>query len=565
VVPATAFLLIGGGALFLVASWLNVKHLPDFLSPSSLLANAILLLSAAVAGLLVVYGLKRGGVRLCRPLPWIAIFVLLALSLVPVAFFARSGPGTAGVSGETGKRYTENRSLGKAPVNVLLITVDTLRADHMHCYGYSRKTSPAMDRLGRDGALFLQCLAPAPNTHPSVASILTSLPVSSFDNYVLEGFVPGTVETMASILKEEGYTTGAVVYNPWLSRAMGFSRGFDTYEEVSAKGGGAAAVTALGLEWIEEKAGEPFFLWIHYLDPHHPYDPPPPFHEAFLPEQPAAPPGGRPKTNTRYLKGLASSGPDAAKIEMERILALYDGEILYTDTEIDRLLAGLERRAFLDRTLTVLTADHGEEFLEHGGMLHGHSLFGELLHVPLLFRLPGRIQPGLRLDARVRALDILPTVLDFCGLPGRDACRGASLYPLLAGGSQALAGPGLVAEKLHRDKMATGPLLSLEEGKYKLVAPYFRPYCFGYSPGKILQSFREFGVFLFGPDEILLFDRALDPGEKHNRASEQKGLARELRRKLKVEARSSPRLGAGEKKKFDSETLERIRSLGYME
>jgi arylsulfatase A-like enzyme len=572
--PLVGIALLAAVPLFFIASWLNVKHLPDLGSPVSLFVNSLLLLGTLSAGAGVLFILRKRNLPFPRPPGWIfllAVFVFAG----SVAFFLSdrmAGSSTDSPTEEAQRRAEGFRGGGSAPglPNVLLITVDTLRADHVGAYGYGRDTTPHIDRLAEEGALFRSCLSPAPNTHPSIASLLTSLPVSAFDNYSLAGFLPGSAPDLAAILKTHGYRTGAVVDNPWLSPALGFSRGFDEYREVSSRKGGAGLVVDAALEWLAESPQEPFFLWVHFLDPHHPYEPPAPFEKAFLPPWAAGLPGGGPRTVTAYLKRLASRRGQESRRELERVIALYDGEILYTDAEIGRLTGALRDRQLLDRALLVLTADHGEEFLEHGGMLHGHSLYNELLLVPLIVRLPGSIPAGQAIDGEVSTLDVLPTVLQFCRIGIPEACRGGGLHALLRREAPA---SGLnrpvphVSEKLHRDKFGAGPALSLKLGSWKLIEPYYRPYLFGYSPSKIVESFKELGVFLFETDPLQLYDISRDPAEKRNLvgSGERERIA-DLRKVLRESACSAPRLApsGGVPSGLDKETWERIRSLGYV-
>ena len=334
----------------------------------------------------------------------------------------------------------------RSPLNVIIIGVDTLRADHLGCYGYDRNTSPNIDRLAQDGVLFENAIAPSPWTLPSFASIFTSLYPSQHGARNSRNPMGSSFPTIATIFKEHGYRTGAIINAPYLKRVYKVDRGFDTYDMPPRGGRYADGTTRDALTWIDNLAHEPFFLFIHYFDPHLPYAPPAPYDTIFDPTYHGKIgsrfyPKQLPRVRLRNVRDLLNySDSDWYHIE-----ALYDGDIAFTDEAIGNLIDGLRERHLLDRTLIVFLSDHGEEFLEHGGFEHGHSLYNELLHVPLMIVLEGRIPRGLRLRRQVRLVDVAPTILDLVGLD-YDACfEGVSLVPLLdrrQGGSTNLIATG---------------------------------------------------------------------------------------------------------------------------
>ena len=318
--------------------------------------------------------------------------------------------------------------------NVLLIGVDTLRRDHLGCYGYGPDTSPAIDELARKGTLFEHAVAPSPWTLPSFASVFTSL-------YPSQHGAKGTLSpmgkkfpTMAAVLRDRGYATGAIVNAPFLKDSYGVARGFDFYDMASPEDRVADGTTDDALGWLDGVGEEPFFLFVHYFDPHIPYSPPAPYDTAFYPQYSgkiANPynPTSLPLMRNRGFKQMESLSQE----DWKRIESLYDGEIAFADASIGALLKGLEKRGLLDNTLIVFMSDHGEEFFEHHGFEHGHTLYEELIKVPLVFSLPGTLPGEARIARQVRLVDIMPTVLDLLDIPVPAEAEGVSLLPLMTG------------------------------------------------------------------------------------------------------------------------------------
>jgi arylsulfatase A-like enzyme len=318
--------------------------------------------------------------------------------------------------------------------NVIIIGVDSLRPDHLGCYGYGRGTSPAIDGLARSGTLAEQAISQAAWTTASFGTILTSLYPSQHGADGLSRRMRTSFPTLASLLKAEGYSTGAVVNAPLLSPSFGLDRGFDSYDAGPERGRTADETTADALRWLDTVRASRFLLFVHYFEPHVPYAPPAPFDTLFDA-------GYHGALADSVDLGIASADGENLFEHLERlspadwahIQALYDGEVATVDRAIGALLEGLRARRLDGRTLIVLLADHGEEFCEHGGFEHGHSLHGEVVRVPLIFALPGRIGAGRRLARQVRLLDVTPTVLDLAGVPIPEQLEGASLAPLITG------------------------------------------------------------------------------------------------------------------------------------
>jgi arylsulfatase A-like enzyme len=320
-------------------------------------------------------------------------------------------------------------------LNVIIIAVDTLRPDHLGCYGYSRDTSPNIDRLAAQGVLCERCTSPAPWTLPSFSTVFTSLYPTQHGAETVHSTLRESVPTLAGILRDHGYATGGVINAPALKPAYGVNRGFDHYHMTPDEGRVADGTTADALKWLDAIGDEPFFAFVHYFDPHLGYSPPKPYDKRFTADYDGL------IGYSFNLEGF-SRVRDTMFVQMQRltqgdwdrIIGLYDGEIAFTDTAIADLLRGLEERDLRDNTLIVFLSDHGEEFFEHGGFEHGHTLYEELIHVPLFFCLPGRLPEGARLSRPVRLLDVAPTILDFLDIEAPPGFEGASIRPLLEGG-----------------------------------------------------------------------------------------------------------------------------------
>jgi arylsulfatase A-like enzyme len=330
------------------------------------------------------------------------------------------------------------------PTNVIIIGVDTLRPDHLGCYGYARNTSPAIDRLAAGGVQFLNTISQSSWTLPSFGSLFTSLYPHQHGVTSSMSRIRDSVPTLATILKEQGYATGALINSGVLSPELGLSRGFDYYDPPGPKPRLADQTTEQGLKWIDTSKGSPFLLFLHYFDPHETYSPPAPYDTIFDP-------GYRGRLGRAFV--LHDAFPEvigtnysqlatATAEDWNHIRALYDGEIAFTDKAIGDLLRGLDERRLLKQTVIVLMGDHGEEFYEHESYGHGHTLFGEVIRVPLVFSCPAAVPKGRRITQQVRLIDVMPTVLDLIGVKTQARFEGASLLPLITGRGQVAAPEG---------------------------------------------------------------------------------------------------------------------------
>lgn len=335
-------------------------------------------------------------------------------------------------------------------MNVILIAIDTLRADHLGCYGYRRDTSPGIDAIAARGVVCEQNIAPAIPTHPAFAT-LNSGQFSITHGIVAHGGqipVPRTVPWLPALLQQAGYTTCAVDnLAPW---HHGFGRGFEFYIDpasprpLSIKCDNRT-INHRALEWLRQNVNDRFFLFIHYWDPHTPYLPPRTYRNLFYEGDPTDPgnrsldrlaehPLGKVWLDTWFPKLAPGRGAAAKRkriTDAAYIEAMYDGEIRYCDEGIAQVVKAIDRLGLADNTLLVITSDHGEMMFRHGIFFDHHGLYEGSVHVPLIFRHPS-LSPG-RVPHLTAQVDVAPTILDLCELEVPAEMEGVSLAPLLRG------------------------------------------------------------------------------------------------------------------------------------
>lgn len=341
--------------------------------------------------------------------------------------------------------------------NVVLVVVDTVRADHLGCFGYARATSPSIDALAAGGATFTHASSQAPWTAASIASLLSGVDpsVHGLDGGVeWRGGMPGGalpftaqrtiavgVPMLASMLRAAGYRTAGFVSNVYVNSIFGFGSGFDVFADdhadysadvLARKRRGDETLTLVG-RWLDTKPAEPFLLFVHLNDPHWPYDPPPPFGSAWTAEY-----RGRiaPRDTGFVVESEGRPVHDLGPDDLAYLIGLYDGEIAFADSLVGDLGRRLGAAGLTRPVVTVLASDHGEEFLDHGSTSHGYTLFEEQTHVPLVVSAPGRIAP-VRVDAPVELVDVVPTVLDLAGVAVPPGLQGRSLLALVRGAGEA--------------------------------------------------------------------------------------------------------------------------------
>jgi choline-sulfatase len=398
------------------------------------------------------------------------------------------------------------------PRNVLLITIDTLRADRTGPYGYGLARTPHLDRLAREGAVFEEAVSTAPITLVAHSTIFTGLlpPAHGVRDNGAYALGAGAT-TLAERLQSAGFETRAFVSALVLNRRYGLAQGFEAYDDdlwsedqprlFLIRDRPAQRTAERFLEWFRARpksGAKPFFAWVHFFDPHQPYESP-----------------GR----------FAATVPHP-----------YDGEILAADDGVGRLLAGLAERGELDDTLVIVTADHGESLGEHDEKTHAIFIYDATIHIPLLMRAPGFVPAGLRVKTPVHQVDLMPTVLGALGLPGGESTQGLDLRPLLRGGT--LPERALYAESLLSEiGFGMAPLVSARADGFKWIrAP--RPE---------------------------LYDLSRDPRELANLAGDDRRRSRRLDQQLdELLAESAKRAIAADQQVMDRETLETLQALGYL-
>lgn len=419
------------------------------------------------------------------------------------------------------------------PPNVILVLVDTLRAENLSLYGYARPTSPRLEELARSSAVFLEARSQAPCTFPSANSILTGELPQAFlgQSEGAMGIPPGR-HSLAEILAGRGYRTAAVSASPIVRKnpsrfnpGGGFERGFGHFDE-DCLWQGADCVNAAALKQVGESP-QPFFLYLHYLDPHGPYRPPAGHPRRFTPSDYAGGPGvkeGDPNPLSKALEDGTAPGP----ADLGHLEALYDDEIAYFDARFGELVDTLRARGVLERTLLVLVADHGEEFFEHGHLKHCHSLFDTEVRTPLLIRPPGGLAAGLRIAGDAANLDVVPTILDYLGF-APESLPGVSLRSRIEGGGAPT--PAFAA---------WGSLRSVTFGGSKLI-------------------------YDLAAERFSLYDLSADPGETTDLAAAQPERVTPLRRLLFAWLIAHEGTGSREKSlREGAAAAERLKSLGYL-
>lgn len=320
-------------------------------------------------------------------------------------------------------------------VNIVFISIDSLRADHLSSYGYPQKTSPNLDRLTDEGVVFSNAFSVTSWTLPAHTSMLTSLYPLSHGVVIDEESLDENRTTLAEVLKGEGYATAAFVSGPYLNSHFGLNQGFDMYDDFTAGnarfGEELQQITSPKLNqaiqtWLRENYQKKFFLFLHYFDVHYDYIPPAPYDTIFDPDYKGT-------INGRLFGDNPRIKPDMEPRDLRHVIALYDGEIAFTDEYIGKLLSALKELGLYDKTLIVLTADHGDEFFEHGRKGHRKSLYDEVLRVPLIIKFPLMWKAGEKRSDIVSIVDIMPTILTYLGAEPPEEVQGRNLLRLLTG------------------------------------------------------------------------------------------------------------------------------------
>jgi arylsulfatase A-like enzyme len=437
-------------------------------------------------------------------------------------------------------------------LNVLLITIDALRADHLGAYGYPRTTSPNIDRLARQGVLFQRAVSQWPLTSPSFAAMMSGTygHTSGLMRMTAQR-MPDRSLMLAELLKAGGYSTRAAVGNVNLARVFNFDQGFDTYRELwrGDDERRTEQVTRSGLDLLRQTSGDrPFFLWLHFFDPHARYQPPKPFDRMFVDD---------PRFDGSWRAPLhANKGEDIGGIpghvnlggedRVAYYVAQYDAEIRYVDQQVGVLLKALDEQGLAGNTLVVLTADHGESLGDHNYFFeHGRLPYNDCVHVPLIVRGPGIGKPGAAVPSPVQLIDLVPTVLDLTGLPADPRAEGKSLRRLLDGEHP---GGARWAYAFTESGFTQDYQRSITSERYKLI------YVPDAGDRRIMRG-----------RELELYDLQADPHETRNLVDEQPEVVAPLQKELwRWMADGGDAAPAPAAVSVDGQTEEQLRSLGYL-
>lgn len=534
---------------------------------------------AVIPALLVLYGLfetvrffsgSSSGLRiLLLKLSAVLFASLLAVRLFPKNFSAFRKKFTKKIKGHAPRR-TAAVLLGltaalflfqKADTvlfpprgpNVIVIMADALRADHLGCYGYHRPTTPYIDAFAREAVLFEKMISNAPWTKPSIACLFTSL--YPHENGILNWMADLDSKnlTLAEAFKNRKYTTAGFHANPIVTARHNFQQGFDIYEEFDLEE--CDKVAEAFLEWLPRHKDEAFFAYLHFMDNHLPYNPPEETLSILEPEGSSSPvPGMANAFTLRMLTYMGLSDEDK-----QHLINLYDAELIDFDRKFQKILLAVEELGLADNTIIVLTADHGEELWDHGGFEHGHSVYNELLHVPLIIK--GPHYPAKRVTSFAQTIDLFPTLMTLSGGEGPQDVRGKDLTGLLLEAEREKPSEEIFIEATLNDDQKR----ALIKNGWKII----------HNTGKFFKdtfpSLRELSPILSGePEESYeLYDLNTDFHEKNNLILKRPDIAKALT--IRLQLISSPLFGRsrGKTKEKTEKTirqkkLEDLKSLGYI-
>ncbi len=414
--------------------------------------------------------------------------------------------------------------------NVIIISIDTLRADRLGCYGYERPTSPFLDCFAASGTLFENAVAQAPWTLPSHTTMLTGK--FPHRNGVVDESkkLSRNVPTLAAMLSDRGFITGAFVNSHWISAAQGLDQGFLTFKPFKETiGNMGKAITTQAVDWLKQYSKKPFFLFIHYYDVHSSYSPDPRYRAMFT-----RPYSGTADGSTGELLAVRDGTHAYSDEDVGHVSDLYDAEIRQLDDQLKRLF-GHVRDLDLDKnTLVVITSDHGEEFMEHGCVLHGRTMYSEIINVPLVMRGPG-VPENRRVEELAMVADIVPTALARLGIDHAHALDGTDLIDAIENKPASFAERLVFAEADWRNE---------EPDIWRMVQNRRFRFCFNRLTG-----------------EKTLFDLQNDPAELNDISGEHPELVAEFAREL--EQFLTGRTKAGTIDPRSEEEIELLKSLGY--
>lgn len=462
--------------------------------------------------------------------------------------------GMTGCAGPAARDAQAKPPASPPRTNVILYVIDTLRYDHLGCYGYDPENSPVIDRLGEEGVVFERAYAQAPWTKASTASILTSTyPTIHGADTKRSGKLRPRIETFAEVMKANGYTTCGFAANVWVGPQWGFDQGFDEYSMMGKllkqrnidPPIRAEHINEVAITWIRAHRDAPFFLYLHSIDPHDPYRPPPGFRIDEDYE-------GKVDGSLSQMGALEKTRRELDPRDLEHLIALYDGEIRYNDHQIGILMQELWKLGLAENTLVIVTSDHGEEFYEHGGYRHGKHLYEYMIRIPWVMWGPGLVPAGKRPSSIAQSIDIMPTVLDLLGLEIPPGAQGKSLVPLMMGETERLNNAAYIERSILDGRKPAYVFVSVVGERYKFIK-----YPWGHH-----------GVFNRNNHSRQLFDLESDAAEKENLYETEAELMSRLEHRLDQwtkRQKTRARTGEWETVEMDEDVERELKALGYID
>lgn len=449
--------------------------------------------------------------------------------------------------------------------NIILISIDTLRSDHLGCYGHQWDISPNIDKLATRGVLFRNALAQSPWTLPSHMSILTSLyPSVHMANSKENNRLSEERVCLAEILKKAGYRTAAFVDGGWLNHKFGYSQGFDIYDD---QAGRIATINKKAIQFIEDHFEEEFFLFMHVYDVHGPYKSPSPYNEMYYD-------GNKEDPHNHSMDFIQEIGFNrnylklAGITDINYVRSSYAGGVTYVDNELGKLFAALEAVKSFDNTLVIFLSDHGESLFEHHVYIgHGIFLYDTEVKIPLIIKPPKKQYKNRQIREQVESIDVMPTILELLGLPEGKEAQGKSLVKLMKDQKAARKDSRAFGESSN-----TGFTAFVRTNKWKYISPMKR------EMKELIQGLEpsdkvDLSKYIIEGEQ--LYDLENDPGETRNRAEKEKSVVAGLRKELHVweeenkriaqQLRSSEEDISSDRKKvrLTEAEKEQLRALGY--
>jgi arylsulfatase A-like enzyme len=501
-------LLFSFSFLILIGYIANIYWLPERYHWISLLGDGVIVILTFGLGW-ILYKIRWWRIVYKIALPLIACLIIINLGI-----------------------FIDRITLNSDRPNVIILGIDTFRGDHASHNGYQRKTCPNIDSIGKKGIVFTNAFSTTSWTLPAFHSILTGLYSRSNGVFMINNSLDKSYITLAELLKNQGYKTAGFISGDFLKSPYGFNQGYDLYNESVSRRAGIESqanitsdkLTKLALPWIRKNQINKFFLFIHYWDPHYDYIPPDPYDTVFDPDYQGTIDG-------RNFKHSEAIHPQMPKRDFDHIIALYDGEIAWTDKHIGKLLSSLQEWHLDKETIVIVVADHGEGFFDHGQRTHGSTLYNEEIQIPLIFYIPS-LELSKTIEHSVSIVDIVPTLCDLLNINHPKGTDGTSLLPIINSNRDWTRGE-VYAELWHK-------LIAVIRDDWKLI-----------------HNTKT--------GEFQLFDLNNDDGEKNNliqidthKAEEMKQMVLNFLQKKKTLAAKS------DKTKLDEQTLEQLKSLGYI-